>query len=244
MINAQTFLGEPSWFQNICQIYPPTVRQVLVTPEFSVYESILTLAAEDIEDKLREAGETENFPTPLEFLLNNCFNHKDYSQLAKEAFSFFIHEEVEFLYDTKMIWIGGIGDLSEITDISQVKLLTEANFLDFQNALRRALGAKEREAPNPDEDPRVKRIKAKGRQRDRLKAKKGGGISLTTSLAAICCMGIGITPLTIGELSYASVSTLIDMYQNKEKYETDLRSIQAGADPKKVKPKYWIRNLE
>ena len=45
-------------------------------------------------------------------------------------------------------------------------------------------------------------------------------------------------------ISYASVKILVDTYQEKEKYETEVRSLQAGADPKKIKPKYWIRQLD
>ena len=100
------------------------------------------------------------------------------------------------------------------------------------------------EPPDPDEDPRVKRIKAKARYRDKIKAKKGMGITLGTLLASICCMGIGINPLNVGELSYASVDSLIKTYQEKEKYETDIKALMAGADSKKIKPKYWIRNLD
>jgi hypothetical protein len=57
-------------------------------------------------------------------------------------------------------------------------------------------------------------------------------------------MGIGITPLNIGELSYASIGPIMDMMQEKEKYDIDVRSLLAGADSKKIKPKYWIRNKE
>ena len=45
-------------------------------------------------------------------------------------------------------------------------------------------------------------------------------------------------------MSYASIGILINTYQNKEKYETDIASIQAGADSKKINPKYWIKNLD
>ena len=74
------------------------------------------------------------------------------------------------------------------------------------------MGEEPKEPPNPNEDPRVKRIKAKARYRDRVKAKKGKGIGFSTSLTSICCMGIGITPLNVGELSYAAVSELIRRY--------------------------------
>ena len=98
--------------------------------------------------------------------------------------------------------------------------------------------------PNPNEDPRVKAIKAKARYRDYLKAKQGKGLNLKTTLSSICCMGFGLNPLNIGELSYAAIPALIATYQEKEKYELDVDSLLAGADAKKVKPKYWIRNLD
>jgi len=62
-------------------------------------------------------------------------------------------------------------------------------------------------------------------------------------LAAICCSNLGITPLTIGEISYGAVKAIFEMYQNKEKYELDISSLLAGADPHKVQPKHWITNL-
>ena len=87
-------------------------------------------------------------------------------------------------------------------------------------------------------------MKAKARYRDRVKAKNGNGISLETTLSSICCMGIGITPLNVGELSYASLDMLMQRRQMKESYELDIQSLLAGADSKKVKPKYWIKNLD
>ena len=245
MINPSTFLGEPSWFKNICQIYPPKVKDVVTNQDFSNFQTILLISAEEIEDLFVEnKQEMDTYPTPLEFLLANCYNNKNYEELTKKAFMFFIREKITILYDLKAIWIGSTAELSNINNLHQLRLLNEENFLDFQNSIRKALGEEPKEPPNPNEDPRVKRIKAKARYRDRVKAKQGKGIGFSTSLASICCMGIGITPLNVGELSYAAVSELIRRYQEKEKYETDISSLLAGADSKKVKPKYWIRNLE
>ena len=245
MINPSTFLGEPSWFKNICQIYPPKVKDVVTNQDFSNFQTILLISAEEIEDLFVEnKQEMDTYPTPLEFLLANCYNNKNYEELTKKAFMFFIREKITILYDLKAIWIGDTAELSNIDNLQQLRLLNEENFLDFQNSIRKALGEKPKELPNPNEDPRVKRIKAKARYRDRIKAKQGKGIGFSTSLTSICCMGIGITPLNVGELSYAAVSELINRYQEKEKYETDVSSLIAGADSKKVKPKYWIRNLE
>jgi hypothetical protein len=79
-----------------------------------------------------------------------------------------------------------------------------------------AVGEKPQKPPepvDPDEDPRITRMKAKARERDRIKAKKGSvnGISIQTCLTAICCMGLGINPLNIGEMSYAAIGPLMKM---------------------------------
>ena len=184
-------------------------------------------------------------PTPLEFLLSNSYHNKEFEKIAKDAFYFFTKQEVTFLYDKKLILIGKLEkELKRVKSLTSLTFLDENNFFDFQNKIRESLGDKPIEPPNPNEHPKIRRMKAKARYRDKIKAKQGGGINLLTSLASICCMGIGITPLNIGEMSYASISILINTYQNKEKYEIDIASIQAGADSKKINPNYWIKNLD
>ena len=69
------------------------------------------------------------------------------------------------------------------------------------------------------------------------------GPSLFSVMASICCMGIGLTPLNIGEMSYVALESILRKYQEKEKYQLDIDSLLAGADSKKVKPQYWIKNL-
>ena len=244
MINKNFFIGLPTDFQGICSIYPPKIKDIVENKKFSQYHSMLTLAQEDIEDQFNEHGfEIDEMPSPLEFLLGNAYVSKEFEVLAREAFEFFIKEPVTFLYDKKIVLIGEVEHiLLKAKKVEDLRLITAENFFDFQNLVRIAVGDKPAELPNPDEDPRIKRIKAKARYRDKIKAKQGLGISLEVSMAAICCMGIGINPLNIGELSYSSLKILMDYYQAKEHFETDVRSIMAGA--KNVKPKYWIRDLD
>jgi hypothetical protein len=110
------------------------------------------------------------------------------------------------------------------------------------------MGKKTVEPPNPNEHPKVKEMKRRARYRDKIKAKNAAkskdGISLFTTLVSICCMGLGITPLNIGEMSYVAVESVLRKYQEKEKYDLDIKSLLAGADSKKIKPNYWIRNFE
>lgn len=241
MTNINFLYGYPVEFRHLCMVYPPKVCDTF-KKNFFLYSQILTLSQEEIEDEYVEKNlDISNLLTPFEYLLNTAYNDTTLRQFIKDAFYLFTHENVTFLYEQKQIVI---GDIKDVKSIDELRILKEEDYFDFQNLVREAIGKKRIEPPNPNEDPRVKAIKAKARYRDKIKAKKGQGISLQTTLSSICCMGIGITPLNIGELSYAIIPVLVETYQAKEKYNLDTDCLLAGADAKKIKPKYWIRNSE
>ena len=250
MIKELSFINEPSQFKPGVKIYPPKVKEVIACEEYPIYVRLLTYSQEEVEDEFIEAKKTlDIYPTPFEFLLNNSYHYKDYEKKVKDAFMFFIHEEVTFLYEQKLIIIGNAEEvIKKATSIQDLVMITEDEFFEFQNAIRDCIGKKAIEPPMIDEDPRVAEIKRKARYREKLKAKKAAkgkdGISLYTMLVSICCMGLGITPLNIGEMSYIALDSIMRKYQEKEKYDLDIESLLAGADSKKIKPKYWIRNFE
>ena len=250
MSKESFFIGQPVLFKKGIKIYPPMIKEVIVEPFYGHYCKILTQSQEDIEDQFLEENKTlEVYPTPLEFLLNNSYHNKDFEKICKNAFKFFLHEEVTFIYEQKMIVIGEINEVvKNVKNLNDLVLLTEKEFFDFQNLIRESVGKKPVEPPNPNEHPKIKEMKRKARYRDRVKekqaAKSKDGITLFTSLVSICCMGLGITPLNIGEMSYVAIDSVLRKYQEKEKYQLDIESLLAGADSKKIKPKYWIRNFE
>ena len=110
--------------------------------------------------------------------------------------------------------------------------------------IRSCLGEAQKEKDGLETNIRLRKMKAKARYRDRVKTKQNGGITLEDSLTSICCMGIGINPLNIRELSYASMNKIMSKFQQKERYDIDIRSLIAGADAKKVKPQYWMNKLQ
>ena len=251
MLNINAFIGQPLNFKGKLKIYPPQIKDVVGNNLYGVFLRILTMDQDDVKDELKKNNpDMIDFPTPYEFLLGNCYQSKEFQTLTNAAFEYFCHTGVTFLYEDKKIIIGKAEELVQnVTNVSQISYLLEEDFFDFQNTIRLACGDAPKKPPepiDPNEDPRVRRIKEKARERDRIKAKNGvqGGISFDTTLVAICCMGIGITPLNIGEMSYASIGPIMKMMQDKEKYDIDIRSLLAGADSKKIKPKYWIRNEE
>lgn len=249
-MNELFFLGEPKEFKPGIKIYPPTVKEVITTEDYGRYVRLLTYSQEEIEDEFLEAKKPlKSYPSPFEFMLGNSYNNKDYERLCKEAFYFFLRQEVIFLYGEKIIVIGNVKEVLEnAKSVEDFIILKEEDFFEFQNLIRLSIGKSPVDLPITNEDPRIAEIKRKARYREKLKAKQAAksreGITLFTMLVSICCMGVGITPLNIGEMSYVALQSILKKYQEKEKYQLDIESLLAGADSKKVKPKYWIRNFE
>lgn len=242
MIDVRTFLGIPIDFEDICKIYPPTVQQVVEESQAISGYRLLTQTQEDIEDSLKgRTDDSKKIPTPFEFVLINAYSNKQFKEMVEKAFALFTKKNVAFVYEQKLIIIGTFKDFNT-TDVSKLKVINSDNFFDFQNCLRIAMGESIVELPPADLSPVALKVYKAGRRRERI-ARKGNnkGISLEASLCAICCMGIGITPLNIREMTYASVLEISKMWQRKEKYRVDIDSLLAGADAKKIKPKYWIR---
>ncbi len=244
----ESFLCLPQKFKNICTIYPVTVNQVL-REETKQLVNLLTISQEEIEDffidKTDKDGKSIKPPDPFTYIMGNSQYNKDFEKKVIESFRMYIHEPVSLQYQAGCIVVGDLQKeflkVSSIENImKELRIINQDNFFNFQNAIRRSLGDKELEPPNPNENPRIKEMKAKARYRDRIKAKKGLGITFEETLISICCMGIGLNPLNIGEISYAASKKLVEKYQQKEKYDIDIRSLLAGADSKKIKVQYWM----
>lgn len=251
MINASAFIRKPLLYKKDCYVFPPSVAEVAADPLFTQYLKILTITQEDIndlfEDKIKEG---QKVPSPFIFMFSNYIANEQVREVTEKAFEFFLHKKVTFFAKAGIVIIGNIDEVAtEIQTIEDLVYLNDENFLEFQNLIRESIGEDAVTPPvdNPNEDPRVRALKAKFRKNRkevaRIKAKTGQSLSFESSLVAICCMQIGLNPLNIGEISYASLGPLIQMYQRKEKYDIDIRSILAGADAKKIKPEYWIGNL-
>ena len=246
MINANFFLGYPVPFKTICNVYPPKIKDILNDNNYAVYKKLLLNSQEDIEDEWVEQNlPMEELPTPLQYIFVLCATDSRLKSIALDAFKFFIHEPVFFLPEQGKVIIGDLQEtLQKIKSVDELRILDESNFFEFQNLLRQSIGDKEAAEYNPNEHPKVKYFKAKARLRDRVKAKSKDALNLGSTLASICCMNLGLNPLNIGELSQAAIAVLMRYYQEKEKYDIDIKSLLAGADSKKVKPQNWIRNIE
>lgn len=106
-------------------------------------------------------------PSAFEYILLNCQFVNGFSTVLQGALYFFCHIETTYSLEEKtLIFLDDAG--------SPFALITEEDFFDFQNAIRTVMGDKPIKPPepiDPNEDPRIRRIKERARERDRIKAR-------------------------------------------------------------------------
>jgi hypothetical protein len=65
-------------------------------------------------------------------MLSNSYHNEQYKELCREAFKFFIHEDITFLYEQKMILIGNIQEaLKNAQSMEDLIIISEEEFFDF-----------------------------------------------------------------------------------------------------------------
>lgn len=230
--------------KNLCTIYPVTLRQIakIGAKNFYSYLNIFTLNKEDVDEYFaNQAIEEKPDLTPFQFLLVMTQIDPQYLKSVQEAFKLFLHEtQVVFLRQNEAIVLGMREENRVITNESFeiIKKVIEAeNILDTQSADARM--------DNPSDAKAAQIIKKlKEGRKMREKAKNNSDLTFSDLVASLAAGGNGLNILNVWDLSYYAFNDQFKRMQMKEEYENTYRSLLAGADPKKVKIRYWIDTIQ
>ena len=254
LINVEKFMaGVPVEIPNIhlegeeglktlCTIYPVTLKQIATVgaKNFYSYLNIFTLNKEDVDEYFANE-QIEQDLTPFQFLLVMTQMDPQYLSTVQEAFKLFLHEDkLVFLRQNEAIVLGERSEGRVITNESfeAIKRIVEAaNILDTQSADARM--------DNPS-DARAAQIikKLKEGRKMREKAKSDSNLSFSDLVASLAAGGNGLNILNVWDLPYYAFNDQFKRMQMREEYENTYRSLLAGADPKKVKIRYWIDTIQ
>ena len=243
-IRSQAYLSVPVIFQDyICLIYPLSILEVikLGQEKFQYYLNLLTLSEYEVQNIMKEKGQELDIEmTPLKYLLRSAAFNEMFLLDVKQAFFTFIREKVTFLFEENKILIG--------SDASEKRFISEENFNEFQNILRIQNHLQIKEKPPEDETEMAKKFRLKREMVEAVKKKINSNTEespdLDDLISSLCAYGIGITPFNVGNLSIYAFYDLFERRSYKDSYELDIKSLLAGADSKKIKPKYWVRKMK
>lgn len=238
-IKEQAYVGVPSVLTGVCRIVPRTMYDIIEmgTDNYDERLGLLLLTETDIAKIIKEkTGQEPKIEEiyPLSYLLQSTAYDDMFLLKLQSAFSTFIQEDILLLPKINSVLVG---------PPQEKRLITEKNFMDFQDILRIQNRKEVKEAPPENESAIARKFRLKREARDAAKrkqqAKKGDGQSLSELLEIAETFGIDYAHKTL----YAFYG-LIQRHQAREKWNQDIQMLCAGADSKKLKTKYWGESLK
>ena len=237
----QFFVGFPTEIDNLCKIYPVTLREIarVGAKNFYSYLNLFTLEEEDIDEFLKQQG-IEQKLTPFQFTLINASNDKQYLDNLQEAFKFFLYEDkITILEDNEAIVL---GELSEERLIMEDSFKAICTIISKQNMVQRS---SEEERMNNPSDAKAAQIIKKIKEGRKIREKnKNSDLDFVDLVASLAAKANGLNALNVWDLTYYAFNDQFKRMQMIEEYDNARQSILAGADPKKVKIEYWMKPIE
>lgn len=240
--------GSPVFLDDICAIYPATLREIVSLGYDTFWQYLQVLIAEKPILDNKEDGELAKFLNGLsdfQYFLVMTNMDKEVNQKAKEAFRFFTHESATFSLDPAQIVVG---------PLQEKHLLTEEKFYDLRRILKRMYWIEQQDGEEiiiyDNDSPAVKNLKLQMKKnREKVaKAKRkqqGGGSDLKMS-DLIASVSVGNCDLNIGniwDITYYAFHDQLKRMGWRDQFNINNRAALAGAKLKKSQLKHWIKSI-
>ena len=240
--------GSPVFLDDICAIYPATLREIVSLGYDTFWQYLQVLIAEKPILDSKEDGELAKFLNGLsdfQYFLVMTSMDKEVNQKAKEAFRFFTHESATFSLDPAQIVVG---------PLQEKHLLTEEKFYDLRRILKRMYWVEQQDGEEiiiyDNDSPAVKNLKLQMKKnREKVaKAKRkhqGGGSELKMS-DLIASVSVGNCDLNIGniwDITYYAFHDQLKRMGWRDQFNINNRAALAGAKLKKSQLKHWIKSI-
>lgn len=235
--------GTPVLLDDVCAIYNTTVGEIIDNDydKFQQYLAIILIHKPIIKDNPQVAEVIKNL-SDFQYLLMLIETDLPTRELAKEAFYFFLHDDVSFSLDPAQIIVG---------PLSEKHILTEAQFYEFQRIVRRMYCVdmdEEEIIIDPNDSPSVRALKEKMRENreklKRAKAKKAQKDKTEIKFSDL----VGSVALICGteetwNMTYYFFNDQLKRMGWHEQFDINNRAAMAGAKLKKSQLKHWIRSI-
>ena len=241
-------LGAPVLYKDICAIYPATLRKIVTKgyDSFQKYLSVIMTEKPVLKDSPPEMKEIMKNLTDFTFFLLMTSLDADFAVEAKQAFRFFINENVIFSLEPAQIIVG---------PLEEKHIINEEDFYEFRRIIKRMylLEQEGEEIIISEEDsPRLKALKQQMREnRQKLakaKAKKKSqeksDIKFSDLVGSVALAVPGLNMINIWDLTYYAFHDQLTRMGWKEKYEMNSRAALAGAKIKKSELSYWLKSMQ
>lgn len=240
--------GAPVFLKDICAIYPATLREIaeLGYDKFLLYLNIFTQPRPYLEEKT-ELEKFLNSLSDFQYFIALAETNKEIHQKIKEAFIFFIRENIVFALDQGEIIIG---------PASEHRVMKEDDFREFCHILRIMYFQDTDDIQdiniNEDDSPQVKQLKKqfmKNRERvARAKARQPkqyteSDVTMSDLIGSLAIGKCGLNILNVYDLTYYAFHDQLKRMGWRDQFDINNRAALAGAKINKKQLKYWIKPI-
>lgn len=240
-VECKAFAGAAYPLDKLCMVYPAKVKEVIAMGH-KVYNRRLNLLITEEKDLLelfKSKGINIDNIDVFDNLMESCMN-KDFLLELQSAFRTFIREQVIILPETKTILIGE----------EKSRIMDKDGFYNFQKVLRiqNRVQIISEEIPE-NETPMQRKFRLRREQlkiaKRKQKSKNGEGDALGfLEIMSSVSVGLKLSTSQIMDMTIYDLHDKFERMMEKQKFDMDIRSVIAGADIKKVKPKNWARKID
>lgn len=240
--------GAPVFLRDICAIYPATLREIaeIGYDKFLLYLNLFIQPRQYLEEKT-DLEKFLNSLSDFQYFIAIAETNKEIHQKIKEAFIFFIRENVIFALDHCEIIIGAA---------SEHRVMTEDDFREFCQILRIMYFQDTEDTQDiviyPDDPPRVKELKKQFmRNRERVaraKAKQPkqhieSEVTMSDLIGSLAIGKCGLNMLNVYDLTYYAFHDQLKRMGWRDQFDINNRAALAGAKINKKQLKYWIKPI-
>ena len=240
--------GSPIFIDDICIIYSPTIGEIidLNYSKFEQYLNVLLIEKPSIKKKDdTELYELMSKLSDFQYLLMTTGIDPQVNQLVRDAFYFFTHSEVFFIYDTAQIAFG---------PIDEQHLMNEEKFYEFRSILKVMFcleTPQEEIIINDSDDARTRALKERMRENRRklqkakaAKAKKeGSDLKFSDLIGSVTINGCALSMENIWNITYYAFHDQLKRMGWRDQFDINYRAAMAGAKIKKNQLKHWMRSI-
>lgn len=240
--------GSPVFLDDICAVYPATLGQIidLGYDKFQQYLSIITATKPVDIKKDEELGKLLEQLTDFQFILFMTGVDPATNVLIKEAFRFFIHEEISISLDPPTILVG---------PKEERRLMNEKAFYDFQRLIKRMYFIEvegEEIIIYEDDDPAIKRLKEQMRanrekvrraKANKASQEKGSDMKFSDLIGSMTINDCGLNIHDIWDITYYAFHDQLKRMGWRDQFNINQKAALAGAKINKSQLKHWMRSI-
>ena len=239
--------GNPILVNNICYVYPTLLSQIetIGLEKFSLYLKVLTDNNPDLPNKDLTEEEKQFFTmisqmSSYEYLFFLASVDQDAARTIKDAFKFFIHNEVLLIESEQKIMLVGFEE--------QI-FIDEETFYMLSEKIRLLHWLEPTTTINSDDSEEVKKIKQKLLDRkkilDKIKAKsaQADDVGFFDLIGSVLIKIFNLNIFNVWDISYYYFYDCLKRLNVNEEFEMSIKARLAGA--KIDAPlKNWIRRID